>query len=216
MCDGELQDRIISCICEVVQRCNSALHSGWRSIFAALRSIKVPFLKEMDPLTDQPLSDSPTDVAHDESQDRILLPSKIDFGAKMLSTQKIPKRRRISKIMEIFEVSSDLSLLKSISLILHNLLFSLISFIGHGKVFCGGLKRVIYCSRFFCSLTTFWCFAILPPTVCVAFFVTYLPMIWTTLLPISNSPLKFLNLVVIKVWGKWKVGYSITVVNFRI
>ncbi|VDN99983.1 unnamed protein product [Rodentolepis nana] len=95
MCDRELQDRIVNCIAEVVQSCNSALHSGWRPIFAALRSIKVPFLADVD---------KPVQCAtpfHSADQNG----SKVESDADT-STQapKIPKQNHISTVLEVFEI----------------------------------------------------------------------------------------------------------------
>ena len=105
MCDGELQDRVISCISEVVERCNSSLHSGWRPIFSALRSIKVPFLAEVDLPPAQPTSNSSSDSSHNATEDGIATCSKVNFDDELTPTQKVPNMRRISTVLEIFEVS---------------------------------------------------------------------------------------------------------------
>nr|CDS25689.2 brefeldin A inhibited guanine [Hymenolepis microstoma] len=98
MCDSELQDRIISCIAEVVQSCNSALHSGWRPIFAALRSIKVPFLAEVaKPVQCITPFHSASNAANDADQNG----SDADTSTQ---TPKIPNRNHISTVLEVFEI----------------------------------------------------------------------------------------------------------------
>ncbi|KAL5968223.1 Brefeldin A-inhibited guanine nucleotide-exchange protein 3 [Taenia solium] len=108
MCDGELQDRIISCISEVVEGCNTALHSGWRPIFAALRSIKVPFLTEANQQrreTHPP--DSSFYVSANTTVDAMPTCPKVSFDVDVIPTQSIPDKRRISTVLEIFEVSDN-------------------------------------------------------------------------------------------------------------
>lgn len=107
MCDGELQDRIISCISEVVEGCNSALHSGWRPIFAALRSIKVPFLTEANQQRREThLPDPSSHVSTTATGDTMSTTfPKVSFDVDMIPTQSIPNKRRISTVLEIFEVS---------------------------------------------------------------------------------------------------------------
>lgn len=104
MCDGELQDRIISCIAEVVQSCNSALHSGWRPIFAALRSIKVSFLAEVEK-SDQSVTSvhSTANDTDDADQNDSEVKSNADTSTQALKT---PNRMRISTVLEVFEVRS--------------------------------------------------------------------------------------------------------------
>ncbi|KAL3320587.1 hypothetical protein Ciccas_000753 [Cichlidogyrus casuarinus] len=43
LCDSDLQDRLISCICELVEACKSGIHSGWRPLFAALSAVRMDF-----------------------------------------------------------------------------------------------------------------------------------------------------------------------------
>ncbi|KAM7542612.1 hypothetical protein Aperf_G00000008521 [Anoplocephala perfoliata] len=98
MCDGELQDRIISCISEVVESCNSALHSGWRPIFAALRSIRVPLLAEVDQ-SDQTTPPQPVDTA-----DPDLTCSKVELDVEATGMHAIHNRKRISTVLEVLEI----------------------------------------------------------------------------------------------------------------
>ncbi|VDM34088.1 unnamed protein product [Hydatigera taeniaeformis] len=102
MCDGELQERVLSCISEVVEGCNSALHSGWRPIFAALRSVKVPFLTEEN-RTMHPPEPSPCPNAH-KTEDAISTCPKVTFDVDVITAQVVPNTRRISTVLEIFEV----------------------------------------------------------------------------------------------------------------
>ncbi|XP_059166369.1 brefeldin A-inhibited guanine nucleotide-exchange protein 3-like isoform X2 [Physella acuta] len=43
LCDGDVQDQIVCCICELVEACSSQLQSGWRPLFGALRSVKIEY-----------------------------------------------------------------------------------------------------------------------------------------------------------------------------
>ncbi|XP_035825340.1 brefeldin A-inhibited guanine nucleotide-exchange protein 3 [Aplysia californica] len=43
LCDGDVQDQIVCCICELVEACSSLLQSGWRPLFGALRSVKIEY-----------------------------------------------------------------------------------------------------------------------------------------------------------------------------
>ncbi|EUB62872.1 Brefeldin A-inhibited guanine nucleotide-exchange protein 3 [Echinococcus granulosus] len=105
MCDGELQDRIISCISEIVEGCNSALHSGWRPIFAALRSIKVPFLTGVDQHRGKTHPPDPSSYAiADATRDAMPTCPKVSFDVDVIPTQRIPNKRRISTVLEIFEI----------------------------------------------------------------------------------------------------------------
>uniref|UniRef100_A0A0R3SXB9 DUF1981 domain-containing protein n=1 Tax=Hymenolepis diminuta TaxID=6216 RepID=A0A0R3SXB9_HYMDI len=113
MCDGELQDRIISCIAEVVQSCNSALHSGWRPIFAALRSIKVPFLAGVEK-SDQSVTPvhSTANYTDDADQNDSEVKSDVDTSTQALKT---PNRMRISTVLEIFLFTDDVSVFCNIA-----------------------------------------------------------------------------------------------------
>ncbi|KAF2351661.1 Sec7 C-terminal [Trinorchestia longiramus] len=42
MCDFEVQDQIVSSICEFVEGCALEIKSGWRPLFAALRAVRPP------------------------------------------------------------------------------------------------------------------------------------------------------------------------------
>ncbi|CAL4085330.1 unnamed protein product, partial [Meganyctiphanes norvegica] len=44
LCDDDIQDQIISSICEFVESCTPDIRSGWRPLFGALRSVRVPSL----------------------------------------------------------------------------------------------------------------------------------------------------------------------------
>uniref|UniRef100_A0A0X3PYV0 Mon2/Sec7/BIG1-like HDS domain-containing protein n=3 Tax=Schistocephalus solidus TaxID=70667 RepID=A0A0X3PYV0_SCHSO len=118
MCDGELQDRIICCISEVVEAGSSCLHSGWRPIFAALRSIKVAFLVEgqrhmLDGVSavgcrsgSRPLSLGPVEGTADEKSEVLNL-TTMDFmieGTVAAATDATTSRQRISTVLEIFEI----------------------------------------------------------------------------------------------------------------
>uniref|UniRef100_A0A183TKT8 DUF1981 domain-containing protein n=1 Tax=Schistocephalus solidus TaxID=70667 RepID=A0A183TKT8_SCHSO len=118
MCDGELQDRIICCISEVVEAGSSCLHSGWRPIFAALRSIKVAFLVEgqrhmLDGVSavgcrsgSRPLSLGPVEGTADEKSEVLNL-TTMDFmieGTVAAATDATTSRQRISTVLEIFEL----------------------------------------------------------------------------------------------------------------
>ncbi|OON23286.1 hypothetical protein X801_00805 [Opisthorchis viverrini] len=43
-CDGEIQDRIVSCLCELIETSGEYLRSAWRPLFRALRSVQLNFL----------------------------------------------------------------------------------------------------------------------------------------------------------------------------
>ncbi|KAH9500620.1 hypothetical protein Btru_077109 [Bulinus truncatus] len=43
LCDGDVQDQIVCCICELVEACSRQLQSGWRPLFGALRSVKIEY-----------------------------------------------------------------------------------------------------------------------------------------------------------------------------
>nr|VZI35397.1 unnamed protein product [Spirometra erinaceieuropaei] len=120
MCDGELQDRIICCISEVVEAGSSCLHSGWRPVFAALRSIKVAFLVEgqSNPLdgvaaagsnrtTAQAPSLGVLEGAAGEQTEELNL-KKVDFvdetTAAATTRDSTTSRQRISTVLEIFEI----------------------------------------------------------------------------------------------------------------
>ncbi|KAL5108045.1 Brefeldin A-inhibited guanine nucleotide-exchange protein 3 [Taenia crassiceps] len=105
MCDGELQERITSCISEVVESCNSALHSGWRPIFAALRSIKVPFLVEANQQRwETHLPDPLSHSSADGTRDATSTCPKVIFDVDVIPNQSISNKRRISTVLEIFEI----------------------------------------------------------------------------------------------------------------
>ncbi|XP_066949043.1 brefeldin A-inhibited guanine nucleotide-exchange protein 3 isoform X1 [Macrobrachium rosenbergii] len=42
LCDADIQDQIISSICEFVESCTPEIRSGWRPLFAALRCVRPP------------------------------------------------------------------------------------------------------------------------------------------------------------------------------
>uniref|UniRef100_A0A5K3FNK2 SEC7 domain-containing protein n=1 Tax=Mesocestoides corti TaxID=53468 RepID=A0A5K3FNK2_MESCO len=103
LCDGDLQDRIISCISEVVEECGSALHSGWRSIFGTLRSINVPFLAEVDEQCSTTLQSESIGVVDNASKAFISTCPKVTLETEVSST-RVPTRRRVSTVLEIFEI----------------------------------------------------------------------------------------------------------------
>ncbi|KAK6986607.1 brefeldin A-inhibited guanine nucleotide-exchange protein 3-like isoform X1 [Biomphalaria glabrata] len=43
LCDGDVQDQIVCCICELVEACSRHLQSGWRPLFGALRCVKIEY-----------------------------------------------------------------------------------------------------------------------------------------------------------------------------
>ncbi|XP_049951444.1 brefeldin A-inhibited guanine nucleotide-exchange protein 3 [Schistocerca serialis cubense] len=43
LCDVDVQDQIVSCICEFVEANRTEIRSGWRPLFGALRVVKLPF-----------------------------------------------------------------------------------------------------------------------------------------------------------------------------
>ncbi|XP_041353818.1 brefeldin A-inhibited guanine nucleotide-exchange protein 3-like isoform X2 [Gigantopelta aegis] len=43
ICDGDVQDQIVCSICELVEACTAQIHSGWRPLFGALRSVKIEY-----------------------------------------------------------------------------------------------------------------------------------------------------------------------------
>ncbi|CAL1288840.1 unnamed protein product [Larinioides sclopetarius] len=42
LCDIDVQEQIVSSICEFVEGCTAEIHSGWRPLFGALRTVQVP------------------------------------------------------------------------------------------------------------------------------------------------------------------------------
>ncbi|XP_023223516.1 brefeldin A-inhibited guanine nucleotide-exchange protein 3-like [Centruroides sculpturatus] len=42
LCDIDVQEQIISSICEFVEGCTTEIHSGWRPLFGALRAVRIP------------------------------------------------------------------------------------------------------------------------------------------------------------------------------
>ncbi|TGZ68340.1 hypothetical protein CRM22_004312 [Opisthorchis felineus] len=46
-CDGEIQDRIVSCLCELIETSGEYLRSAWRPLFRALRSVQLNFLSPL-------------------------------------------------------------------------------------------------------------------------------------------------------------------------
>ncbi|GAA50088.1 brefeldin A-inhibited guanine nucleotide-exchange protein 3 [Clonorchis sinensis] len=46
-CDGEIQDRIVSCLCELIEASGEYLRSAWRPLFRALRSVQLNFLSPL-------------------------------------------------------------------------------------------------------------------------------------------------------------------------
>ncbi|KAI0235880.1 Brefeldin A-inhibited guanine nucleotide-exchange protein 3 [Lamellibrachia satsuma] len=43
MCDGDIQDQVICSIGELVEACSTEMRSGWRSLFGALRAVKIEY-----------------------------------------------------------------------------------------------------------------------------------------------------------------------------
>ncbi|XP_064488715.1 brefeldin A-inhibited guanine nucleotide-exchange protein 3-like isoform X2 [Ornithodoros turicata] len=42
LCDVDVQEQIVSCICEFVEGSTAEIHSGWRPLFGALRAVRMP------------------------------------------------------------------------------------------------------------------------------------------------------------------------------
>ncbi|KAG1677896.1 Brefeldin A-inhibited guanine nucleotide-exchange protein 3 [Nymphon striatum] len=42
LCDADIQDQIVSSICEFVEGCTTDIKSGWRPLFGALRAVQIP------------------------------------------------------------------------------------------------------------------------------------------------------------------------------
>lgn len=42
LCDLDVQEQIVSSICEFVEGCTADIHSGWRPLFGALRAVRMP------------------------------------------------------------------------------------------------------------------------------------------------------------------------------
>ncbi|XP_035228366.1 brefeldin A-inhibited guanine nucleotide-exchange protein 3-like [Stegodyphus dumicola] len=44
LCDADVQEQIVSSICEFVEGCTTEIRSGWRPLFGALRAVRIPCL----------------------------------------------------------------------------------------------------------------------------------------------------------------------------
>lgn len=97
MCDAELQDRIITCVSNVVESASSYLHSGWRPLFATLRSIKVPFLIEVVDRSSRAMSCPP------EASVEICLDGD-DAGEAPVFSSWRTNQLRVKTVLDIVEV----------------------------------------------------------------------------------------------------------------
>ncbi|CAL8087737.1 unnamed protein product [Calicophoron daubneyi] len=118
LCDADLQDRIVCCICELVEATGEYIRSAWRPLFSALRSVRVNFVSPtrrfQGPSNLAPhlgflkrlLRGFSTSRKSDEVNNQFCHSAlmKVDSDDSEPEESSSARGRRIGTIMEIFEV----------------------------------------------------------------------------------------------------------------